>query len=166
MTQAKPSLIDDVKSAKDDLHQLVDEVKLKVHLGRKDAADAWWAALEPALSKAEHNLDDAARKLAEVADHARLQAHLGLADVKTSWPGLEKAIHQVVDDVKHAGEDLHGTFDTMRVKAHLASMEADKLQATAKTELKEITRDVESDTEKAVAELRVSFAALRKKLGV
>lgn len=166
MTKSNHSLIDDVKNAKADLHHLADEVKLKVNLGKKDAADVWHETLEPALSRAEHKLDEAARSLADAAEHARLQAHLGLADVKTSWPGLEKAIAQVIDDVKKTGADLQGTVDTVRVKAHLASMDVDTMAARAQKEITKITAEVESDTEKALAELRESFAALRKKLGV
>ncbi len=161
MSNTNHSLIDDVKRAKADLHQLADEVKLKVHLARKDAAD-WWTALEPALTRAEHRLDDAVHKLGDAAAHGRVQAHLGLAELKSSWPGLEKAISHIVDDVKQSSV---AAVDTARVKAHLAAMDADALTEKAEHELHKISSEVEQDTERAVAELRASFAKLRQKIG-
>lgn len=166
MTTTTNSLPDDVKHARDDLQRLVGDVKLKVHLARKDAADLWWAALEPALMRAQQRLDDTAGKMGEVAEAARLQAHLGVADVKTSWPGLEKAIAQVVGDAKRAGKDLHATADTVLVKTHLAAMDADLFAARARGEITKLSAEIEGDTAKAVAELRRDFAQLRKKLAM
>ena len=58
MTEQKRTLKTEVAEAKADLARLKDELKLKMNLGRKEAADLW-KSLEPALQHAEKSLDAA-----------------------------------------------------------------------------------------------------------
>lgn len=163
MTEQKRTLKTEVAEAKADLARLKDELKLKMNLGRKEAADLW-QSLEPALHKAEKSLDAAVAQLNEGADEARLQAHLGVAEVKKSWPGLERAVADIIDDVKAVAADARTDLDGARVKAHLAALDADSLSQKAASELKRVSTEMENQTNTAVAELKKSFAALKKRL--
>jgi hypothetical protein len=156
-------LRDDLATARSDLARLRDDLRLQVHLGRKDAADLW-QAVEPRLHAAEKRLADAARHLGEGAEEARLQAHLGVAEVKTAWPGLEGALTDLVDDAKAAGADVRTGLDRVRVRAHLAAMEAGALGERAVTSLQKSAAQWDRQTKATIDELRASLAALKGRL--
>lgn len=158
-----PTLNENLEQAKKDLTTLRDELKVKMHLAKMNAADAW-TALEPALQKVERGLEDAASKAGDATEKVRLQAHLGLAQLKDQWPGIEQAVGQVVDDMKKAGDNVKTNVDTARVKAHLASLDANAMAEKALNNLDKLNADLERETSVAVDELRKSFQSLKKKL--
>lgn len=167
MTEQKRTFKADVADAKADLARLRDELKLKVSLGRKDAADLW-AKVEPALQKAEKKLESAATQfekgVEQGAEEARLQAHLGVAEVKKSWPGLEGAVTDIINDVKAAAADARTELDEARVKGHLAALDADGFADKATSEIKRVSSELEQQTKTALDEMKKSFESLKKRL--
>ncbi len=159
---------DDLQAVQADLARLRDDVRLQLHLGRKEATDLW-QALEPRLRAAEQRLADAARHAGDSAEEARLQAHLGVAAVKQAWPNLERALGDLLDDARQAGADvrigLQGGLDTVRVRAHLAAMDAASLGERAVTGLQKTTDQLDRQTKATLDELRASLAALRGRFG-
>lgn len=149
--------------AKADLKQLRDELKVRVHLAKKDAETAW-KDIEPAFGKLERKLEDAARVVEDTTEKARLQAKLGLAEVKAQWPGFEKAIEQITDDVKKGAADLKTGIDTARVKAHLAQMDAAEKATANQDEFKKASADLQAEIEKAANEIKSSFLSLKKRI--
>jgi hypothetical protein len=148
-----------IEQAKADLTRLKDELKVKLHLAKKDAELAW-KELEPRFGQLEKKLDDAGKVLESGAEKARLQATLGLNEVKSAWPGFEKAIEQVVTDVKKGAEGVKGDIDTGRLKAHLAAMDA----AIAKTDIKAAADKVAKDFEDAAKDVQKTFEGFAKRI--
>jgi hypothetical protein len=156
-----------IDQAKADLRRLKDELKVQVHLAKKDAELAW-RELEPAIGSIEEKLEDAGRAVEDRAEGARLQARLGLAEAKARWPGLERAIVQAVDDVKRGAADLKTGIDTARVRSHLAQMNArdqagERLHA-AEAELKKAGAELQAEIVHAAAELKGSFRELTRRI--
>src|SRR5205823_698999 len=137
-----------IQQAKRDLTQLKDELRVKLHLAKKDAETAW-KELEPRIGVLEKKLDDAANA---VGDKAKQQ----LAEIKAQWPGLEKAIEQVSNDVKKGAGDLSTQIDMAKVKAHLAAMDT--------ADLREAGKKVAHDLEHAAKEIQTTFEGFAKKL--
>lgn len=155
------------EEAKGDLAQVRDELRVKLHLAKQDAQDAW-KAMEPKIKTVENRLEELAQKANAAGDEARLQASLGAAEVKARWPGLERALSQVVADVKRGARDVATEVDIARVKTHLAEMDAaDAAQQAARKaqgELKKASSELSAEMEKAAAEIKTSVAELKKKL--
>ncbi len=162
---AAPSghLRDELLAAGADLARLRGDLRVQLHLARKEAEDLW-AAVEPRLTRAEERLADAARKLGAQAEEARLQAHLGVAEVKQVWPGIEHAVFELVDDVRRTAYETRATLDAARVKAHLARMDAEALGAKTVTSLQRSAETVDRQTKAALEELRSAMARLRGRL--
>ncbi|MCK6547612.1 hypothetical protein L6R52_17310 [Myxococcota bacterium] len=112
MTETKRS----IDEAMSDLKQLRDQLKLQAHLAKMEASDAW-TTIEPALGGLETKLHDAASKLEDTSEKVRLQATLGLADVKTALPKLEQAIDDLVHQSnREVAEELKGAFANLKKK--------------------------------------------------
>lgn len=92
-----------IEKAKKDLAQLRDELKLKVHLAKKDA-ESTWKDLEPRIAQLEKQLDQAAQGATD-------KAAAGLQDMKAKWPSVSAAIDKVVSDVKKGANDLKAEVD-------------------------------------------------------
>ncbi len=58
----------DLRKRWDDLRQIADEVRLKLHLGTMDAKKYWADEVEPALERAEKSLEERAEHTAQVRD--------------------------------------------------------------------------------------------------
>ena len=154
---------DSIEQAKKDLTRLKDELRVKLHLARKDAETAW-KDLEPRISQLEKKLDDAGKVVENGAEKAKLQATLGLNEIKAQWPGLEKAIEQVVSDVKKGAEGLKAEIDTARVKTHLASMDAGDKAAEGQTDLKAAGAKIAKDLDAAATEIANTFEGFAKRI--
>lgn len=156
-----------LEEAKGDLAQVRDELRVKLHLAKQDAQDAW-KAMEPKIQTVERKLDEVAKKANAAGDEARLQASLGAAEIKARWPGFERALGQLVDDVKRGAKDVATEVDIARVKTHLAEMDAadaaHKAASKAQGELKKASAELGAELEKAAAEIKSSVATLKKKL--
>ncbi|HEY4222497.1 MAG TPA: hypothetical protein VGO62_14175 [Myxococcota bacterium] len=148
-----------IDKAKKDLAQLKDELRVKLHLAKKDAQAAW-QELEPRINVIEGKLDEASKVVGAGAEKAKAQALDGLSEVRAQWPGLEKAIDQVVTDMKKGATDVKASVDTARVKAHLAAMDG------APEELKKAGAKIKGDLEQAAAEMKTTFEGFAKKLGL
>jgi len=57
MPTTKHDLATDIRTSRDAIRTLRDEIRLKLHLAGMDAKDAW-AALEPKLAEVEHAAED------------------------------------------------------------------------------------------------------------
>jgi hypothetical protein len=57
MTTTKHDLANDIRTSRDAIQSLRDEIRLKLHLAGMDAKDAW-AALQPKLAEVEHAAED------------------------------------------------------------------------------------------------------------
>ncbi|MCC7108202.1 MAG: hypothetical protein IT382_02845 [Deltaproteobacteria bacterium] len=156
-----------LEEAKGDLAQVRDELRVKLHLAKQDAQDAW-KAMEPRIQGVERKLEEVALKVNAAGEEARLQASLGAAELKARWPGLEGALGQLVNDVKRGARDVATEVDVARVKTHLAEMDAaDAAEQAAKKaqgELKKASAELGVEFEKAAAEIKSSVSALKKKL--
>lgn len=156
-----------LEEAKGDLAQVRDELRVKLHLAKQDAQDAW-KAMEPKIQTVEKKLEEVAQKAGAAGEEARLQASLGAAEIKARWPGLERALGQLVADVKRGARDVVTEVDIARVKAHLAEMDAadaaQKAAGKAQGELKKASAEFAAEMEKAAAEIKTSVASLKKKL--
>jgi len=113
-----------IEQAKQELARLKDEMKVKMHLAKKDAQEAW-KDLEPRINQIERKLDEAAAGAGDIAEKARLQATLGLHEVKAQWPGLEKAVGQILADVKKGADDVTGKDTAAELRKAGAKIEAD-----------------------------------------
>ncbi len=112
MTETKRN----IDEAMAELKHLRDELKLQAHLAKMEASDAW-TTIEPALGGFETKLHDAATKLDDTSEKVRLQATLGLADMKTTLPKLEQAIDDLVHQTNHdVAKELRGAYESLKKK--------------------------------------------------
>ena len=95
-----------IEQARAELRELKDHLRVKLDLAKKDAQTAWREQIEPGMSALERKLDEAAVHVGDATERARLQAKLGLADVKTKWPALESAIVELASDVRKGASEL------------------------------------------------------------
>jgi len=127
-----------VRQAADDarqaLHTVVDEMKLKAHLASMEAQDAL-ERLEPQLRKVESRLSDYGRRLSESSDRAELDAHLAMMDARDRWEAMREDVDRVVFSIKRRGEDARQSFDQARLQTHLARLDAADAAATKAKEL-------------------------------
>jgi hypothetical protein len=113
-----------IEQAKQEIARMRDEMKVKLHLAKKDAQEAW-KDLEPKITQIERKLDEAASGAGDMAEKARLQATLAMQEVKSQWPGLEKAVGQILADVKKGADDVTGKDTAAELKKAGAKIEKD-----------------------------------------
>ena len=143
------------------------KVKVQVQLGKQEARTLW-ASLDPKLQAVEQKLDEAAKAVVGSVDgsldNARLQAHLGVQELKARWPKVEHSLTDMIDDIRRAAAGARTDLDTVRVKAHLAALDADSLAERAGQELKHTGEELDRQTEQAGRDIQKSISELKRRL--
>lgn len=165
MSNDTPTPRSTLEGARADLARLRDELKVQVQLGKQEARTLW-ATLDPKLQHAEQKLDEAAKAvMAGVdVDGARLQAHLGIKELKARWPKVEHGLTDMIEDIRRAAAGARTDLDSARVKAHLAALDADSFAERAGQELKETAEELDRQTEQAGRDLQKSIGDLKRRL--
>lgn len=167
MSNDTPTPRSTLEGARADLARLRDELKVQVQLGKQEARTLW-ATLDPKLQHAEQKLDEAAKAVMGGVDGgvdgARLQAHLGIKELKARWPKVEHGLTDMIEDIRRAAAGARTDLDSARVKAHLAALDADSFAERAGQELKETAEELDRQTEQAGRDLQKSIAELKRRL--
>jgi hypothetical protein len=155
---------DNLKSAKQTLTELRDELKLKLNLGAMEAGDLW-KDVEKAMQKVDGVLDrvgdGVVQKGADAKEKARYEATLALNSLKTSWAGFEKTMGSLVDEAKEKGSQLKTDADNARLQAHLAAMNAED---SVEDKLEDLGDKFEAHAEKTIADVKASLTSLKARL--
>jgi vacuolar-type H+-ATPase subunit H len=155
---------DDLKTAKQTLTELRDELKLKLNLGAMEAGDRageLWKDVEKAMQKVDGVLDRVGDQGADVKEKARYEATLALNSLKSSWAGFEKTMGSLVDEAKEKGSQLKSDADGARLQAHLAAMNA---EGAVDDKLEDLGDKFEAHAEKAIADVKASLTSLKARL--
>ena len=110
-----------IKKAWEALKRAKDEVQLKAHLGSKEGSDFWEQSLKPELDKLLNDIESFGQKFGATFEQSHLEAHLGMMELKERFEKIHQATHELSQDIQSKGQP---TVDWMRLKAHLAQMDA------------------------------------------
>ncbi|MCB0418674.1 MAG: hypothetical protein H6617_07880 [Bdellovibrionaceae bacterium] len=167
MSETTQSLKKHAEEALERLETFRDELKLKAHLGRKEAEEGWQKTekfLNNLISKIRHFVDKIGGGLGE----AELQVHLGLMEAKDNWDVFEKMFSESLNEFRAEAGGLEGKVDLARVRAHLAKMEAkdfiESQQKRLKETLSSLKAEVNANSSSLLGDIRKSVEAIANSL--
>jgi len=157
-----------LEAAEEAIDRLEDKIEDKVEDIAEDlAADAQelWVDIKNSFSGVKGKLKSAATALDQIGDETKMQVHLGTMEAHEKMEGVKDILE---DFTQKIANKAHTEIDTVKLRAHLAEMEAEDFMETKGAKIahdvNESGEKVKDTTIKAAGELKDYFEKLLEDL--